>query len=65
MERRSFLRRAVRAPCFQGVDLRAQPFLTKRGRATRQIAKRVFVVLDGGYRSGRMEATDKARVPWS
>lgn len=52
MERRSFLlprRGEARAPCFQDVDLRAQPFLTKRGRASKQVVKRVFVVLDGTF----------------
>lgn len=50
MERRSFLlphRSDERAPCFQDIDLHAQPFLTKRGRASKQVVKRVFVILDG------------------
>ncbi|GLD93785.1 hypothetical protein PINS_up002390 [Pythium insidiosum] len=58
MERKSFLRtrssqrlRDENAPrhFFHGVDLSAQPFLTKRGRKTGRVVKRVFVILDGEH----------------
>lgn len=58
MERRSFLKAAKadgHSPSpsastrnfFHGVDLNAQPFLTKRGRKTNRVVQRVFVILDG------------------
>lgn len=36
---------------FQGVDLRTQPSLTKRGRKTKQIVQRVFVIVEGRTRN--------------
>uniref|UniRef100_K3WH85 PH domain-containing protein n=1 Tax=Globisporangium ultimum (strain ATCC 200006 / CBS 805.95 / DAOM BR144) TaxID=431595 RepID=K3WH85_GLOUD len=34
-------------PLFHGIDLKCAPFLTKRGRKIHQIAKRIFVIIDG------------------
>ncbi|DAZ94286.1 TPA: hypothetical protein N0F65_010883 [Lagenidium giganteum] len=50
MERRSFLKAEGAARpkhFFHGIDLSTQPHLTKSGRKSKRVVKRVFVILDG------------------
>src|SRR5687768_990998 len=41
---------ATTSTLFHGHDLATQPFLTKRGRKTNHIVRRIFVILDGALR---------------